>query len=188
VRQQLEERLADKGAEALHGELAEADPVAAQSILPTNGRRIVRALEVVALTGRPFSATLPIPSYVVPTVQIGLRLDRDELDARTDARVDRMWSQGFVGEVERLAAHGLRTGRTASRAVGYAQVLAALDGRSTLAEARAQTAQATRRLVRRQESWFGRDDRITWLAADAPDLLDRALRAASARSGAPDRG
>jgi tRNA dimethylallyltransferase len=175
VRRSIEERLASEGVEALHAELVEADSVAAQSILPTNGRRIVRALEVVALTGRPFSATLPVAAYAVPTVQIGLRLDRDQLDARTDERVDRMWSQGLVGEVEALAARGLRSGRTASRAVGYAQVLAALDGRCSLEEARARTAQATRRLIRRQESWLRRDDRISWLAADAPDLVDQAL-------------
>jgi tRNA dimethylallyltransferase len=177
VREALERRLADEGTQALYDELAVADPVAAQSILASNGRRIVRALEVIALTGRPFSAMLPQPQYVVPTVQIGLRLDRVALDARTDVRVTRMWDQGFVAEVQRLELDGLRSGRTASRAVGYAQVLAALDGRTTLDEARAQTAQATRRLVRRQESWFKRDSRIVWLSADAPDLVDRAIEA-----------
>jgi len=188
VRRQLEERLGSEGVEILYAELADADPVAPRSILPSNGRRIVRALEVVALTGRPFSATLPIPAYAAPTVQIGLRLDRDQLDARTDTRVDRMWSQGLVGEVEALVARGLRSGRTASRAVGYAQVLAALDGRCSLDEARARTAQATRRLIRRQESWFRRDDRISWLTADAPDLVDRALRLVAAATRRPGRG
>jgi tRNA dimethylallyltransferase len=175
VRGRYEERLAEDGAEALHAELAVVDPVAAQSILPSNGRRIVRALEVVELTGAPFSASLPAPSYAAPTVQIGLRLGRAELDERTDARVERMWQLALVDEVAELAGRGLRTGRTASRAVGYAQVLDALDGKSSLQEARTSTAQATRRLIRRQESWFGRDRRITWLPADAPDLLDRAL-------------
>jgi tRNA dimethylallyltransferase len=188
VRRELEERLGSEGVESLYAELADADPVAARSILPSNGRRIVRALEVVALTGQPFSATLPIPAYAAPTVQIGLRLDRDQLDARTDTRVDRMWSQGLVGEVEALIAQGLRTGRTASRAVGYAQVLAALDGRCSLDDARARTAQATRRLIRRQESWFRRDDRISWLTADAPDLVDQALGLVAAAAGRPGRG
>jgi tRNA dimethylallyltransferase len=175
LRRRLEGHLAERGAAALHGELARLDPVAAQSILPSNGRRIVRALEVIELTGRPFSALLPDPAYRLPVVQIGLRLDRDALDRRTDARVTRMWELGLVAEVEHLAAHGLRAGRTASRAVGYAHVLAALDGRTTMDEARDRTARATRRLIRRQESWFQRDPRITWLAADRPDLVDRAL-------------
>jgi tRNA dimethylallyltransferase len=188
VRRRIEERLAAQGVDVLHAELADADPIAARSILPTNGRRIVRALEVVALTGRPFSATMPTPAYAAPTVQIGLRLDRDQLDARTDARLDRMWAQGFVAEVEALAARGLRSGRTASRAVGYAHVLAALDGRCSLDEARARTAQATRRLIRRQESWFGRDDRIRWLASDAPDLVDQALGLVAAASSGPSKG
>jgi tRNA dimethylallyltransferase len=175
VRAELDERLANEGAAALYDELCRVDPAAAQAILPSNGRRIVRALEVVALTGQPFQAGLPDQQYVRPTVQIGLRLERVHLDRRTDQRIDRMWQQGFVAEVEALVEHGIRAGRTASRAVGYAQVLAALDGRQTLEQARAETAQATRRLVRRQESWFRRDARIIWLPADAPDLVDRSL-------------
>jgi tRNA dimethylallyltransferase len=176
VRAAYEQRLEQLGPTALHEQLARLDPVAAQSILPSNGRRVVRALEVIELTGQPFSATLPTPSYSMPTVQIGLRLARADLDRRTDARVARMWRLGLVDEVAELAARGLRSGRTASRAVGYAQVLAALDGNGSMEEAQAQTAQATRRLIRRQESWFRRDDRITWLDADAPDRLDQALR------------
>jgi tRNA dimethylallyltransferase len=183
VRRQVEQRLGEIGAAALHSELAHADPVAAQSILPSNGRRIVRALEVIELTGRPFSAALPTPTYAVPTIQIGLRLGREHLDRRTDARVQWMWEQGFVAEVAALAARGLPAGRTASRAVGYAQVLAALDGRSTLEQARVQTAQATRRLIRRQESWFGRDQRISWLDAGADDLLEQAIRVVTRPAG-----
>ncbi|MFL6100966.1 MAG: tRNA (adenosine(37)-N6)-dimethylallyltransferase MiaA [Actinomycetales bacterium] len=185
VRAALEQRLAAEGTRALYDELTAADPVAGQSILPTNGRRIVRALEVIALTGRPFSAVLPEREYVNRTVQIGLRLDRVALDRRTDARVTRMWDQGFVAEVQRLEQGGLRSGRTASRAVGYAQVLAALDGRTTVDEARTRTAQATRRLIRRQESWFRRDPRIVWLPADAPDLVDRAIEVLDDASGPP---
>jgi tRNA dimethylallyltransferase len=175
VRAELDERLANEGVGTLYDELTRVDPAAAQSILPSNGRRIVRALEVVALTGRPFSADLPDPAYALPTVQIGLRLEREHLDRRTDQRVSRMWERGFVAEVVSLVDRGIRDGRTASRAVGYAQVLAALDGYGSLDRARADTAQATRRLVRRQESWFRRDRRIIWLPADAPDLAERAL-------------
>ncbi len=179
VRAALEDRLREIGPAALHAELIRADPVAAQSILASNGRRIVRALEVIELTGEPFSAVLPEPAYAEPTVQVGLAAERSELDERTGQRVDRMWQLGLVAEVERLAERGLRDGRTASRAVGYAQVLEALEGRSTLDQARDRTAQATRRLIRRQESWFGRDRRIRWLDATAPDLVEQALRAAA---------
>jgi tRNA dimethylallyltransferase len=184
LRAALERRLEALGPAALHLELAGVDPVAAQSILPSNGRRIVRALEVVELTGEPFSAMLPEPVYAAPTVQVGLTLDRDRLDRRTDDRVERMWQLGLVEEVQDLAARGLRAGRTASRAVGYAQVLEALDGRVTLEQAKEMTAQATRRLIRRQSSWFRRDRRIHWLDAAGSDLVDDALRiVAAARRG-----
>jgi tRNA dimethylallyltransferase len=183
LRAALERRLEDLGPAALHDQLAGVDPVAAQSILPSNGRRIVRALEVVELTGEPFSAILPEPVYAAPTVQLGLAVDRDRLDRRTDDRVDRMWELGLVEEVRDLAARGLRAGRTASRAVGYAQVLDALDGRATLEQAKDLTAQATRRLIRRQESWFRRDPRIHWLDPAAPDLVEQALRAVAAGRG-----
>jgi tRNA dimethylallyltransferase len=112
-----------------------------------------------------------------------LALDRDRLDRRTDDRVDRMWELGLVEEVRRLAARGLRAGRTASRAVGYAQVLDALDGLATLEQAKEMTAQATRRLIRRQTSWFRRDPRIRWIDADAPDVVEQALRAVEAVRG-----
>ncbi len=177
VRGRLEARLAEEGSGALHAELARVDPVAAQAILPSNGRRVVRALEVVELTGRPFSATLPSGEHVRPTVQVGLRLPRPVLDERLALRVDRMLRAGLVEETEALVARGLAGGRTASRALGYAQVLDALAGRCTLEQARDATVTATRRFARRQESWFGRDPRTTWLPADAPDLLDRALAA-----------
>jgi tRNA dimethylallyltransferase len=177
VRARLEGELAAAGAPALHARLAAVDPAAAANILPGNGRRIVRALEVVELTGRPFSATLPEPGAApaVPAVQLGLRLERPSLDARLDRRVDRMWAAGLVDETRGLEARGLREGRTASRALGYAQVLRYLAGEWDEAEARADTKAATRRFARRQETWFRRDRGIAWLAADAPDLLDRAL-------------
>jgi tRNA dimethylallyltransferase len=132
-------------------------------------------LEVVEVTGRPFRASLPEPEYVAPTVQIGLTVPRDVLDARIAARVDRMWEAGLVEEVRSLERAGLREGRTASRALGYAQVLRLLAGECTEAEAREDTVRATRRFARRQEAWFRRDPRIVWLDQRDPALVDRAL-------------
>jgi tRNA dimethylallyltransferase len=173
TRARLEERLRRHGAPALHAWLAGRDPTAAAAILPSNGRRIVRALEVVELTGRAFPARLP--GYrPVSAVQIGLDLPLAELDRRIEARVAGMWRRGLVDEVRRLAA-GLRQGPTAGRALGYRQVLELLAGRSTEEEAMAATVLATRRFARRQRSWFRRDPRVRWLAADDPHLLERAL-------------
>ena len=183
VRARLEAELAAEGAGALHRRLAAVDPVAAASILPSNGRRLVRALEVVELTGRPFAATLPDHRYAVPAVQLGLTLPRPVLDARIEARVDRMWQHGLVEEVRRLAGHGLRGGRTASRALGYAQVLRFLDGELTEREARDDTVRATRRFARRQESWFRRDPRVRWLDAADPELPERAVSIVGEMSG-----
>ena len=175
LRSRLEAELEDRGPAPLHARLAALDPAAAAGILPGNGRRIVRALEVVILTGRPFAATLPVPSYAVRAVQVGLDVPRAELDDRIARRVARMWEQGLVEEVRALERQGLRVGRTASRALGYAQVLRMLDGEYDEATARAETVRATRRLARRQDSWFRRDPRITWLPYDDPHLLDHAL-------------
>lgn len=176
LRRRLESELAVIGPAALHDRLRETDPVAAATILPTNGRRIVRALEVIELTGRPYSASLPAKQYAYDdVVQIGLEVPRDELDARIAARVDRMWRSGFVDEVRRLEARGLRSGHTASRALGYAQVLRFLAGEWTEEHARAETIRATRRFARRQDSWFGKDDRIRWLEYHDPDLVARAV-------------
>lgn len=173
VRARLEARAREVGPGLLHDELAAVDPQSAARIDRANTRRIVRALEVIELTGRPFSASLPEPAaYELPAVQIGLDLDRAALDARVAARVDRMWTAGLVGEAAELAP---RMGRTAARAVGYAQVLELLAGRTDEAAAREATVVATRRLARRQMTWFGRDPRVHWLPADAPDLLDRAI-------------
>lgn len=188
VRAGLEARVEAEGARALHAELAAVDPVAADSIGPRNARRVVRALEVVALTGRPYSASLPSHEYEVPALQIGLDCDRAALDARIEARVARMWDGGLLDEVRRLAAHGL--GRTASRAVGYAQALAELRGELDTGAARAATAAGTRRLARKQMGWFGRDPRVHWLDAQDPDLVARALdlvaEADAGRLPAPD--
>ena len=176
LRRRLESELAMIGPAVLHDRLRETDPVAAATILPTNGRRIVRALEVIELTGRPYSASLPAKQYAYDdVVQIGLEVPRDELDARIATRVDRMWRSGFVDEVRRLEARGLRSGHTASRALGYAQVLRFLAGEWTEEHARAETIRATRRFARRQDSWFGKDDRIRWLEYHDPDLVARAV-------------
>jgi len=172
VRARLEAELADVGAAGLHERLAALDPAAAAAVLPSNGRRIVRALEVIELTGGPFRAQLPEPRPHYPAVVVGLDREPAELDARIALRVDRMWAAGFVDEVAALAADGLREGPTASRALGYAQVLAQLDGTLSADEARERTVGTTRRFVRRQRSWFRRDSALTWLDAARPDLAD----------------
>jgi tRNA dimethylallyltransferase len=177
VRERLEAELADAGPAALHTRLAGLDPEAAAAILPSNGRRIVRALEVIEISGRPFSATLPGYDSGRPAVQIGLRTGRPELDRRIEARVDRMWRAGFEAEVRALVGEGLREGKTASRALGYQQMLRYLDGDWTLEQARDETVRATRRFARRQESWFRRDPRVTWLDAIKGELPARALSA-----------
>ncbi|GAA1480547.1 tRNA (adenosine(37)-N6)-dimethylallyltransferase MiaA [Gordonia sinesedis] len=179
VRARYERRLAEVGVAALHRQLAEVDPAAAAAILDTDGRRIVRALEVVELTGRPFAASAPRIGQPRWGTRI-LALDRDtpDLDDRIRERTRRMFASGFVDEVADLAEHGLRDGVTARRAIGYAQVLAALDGDHDMAAAEEMTFVGTRRYVRRQRSWFRRDHRITWLDAGAADLRDRALAAA----------
>ncbi len=180
IRTQLEQELAVFGSETLHGRLAQLDPAAALAILPSNGRRVVRALEVIELTGRPFSATLPKPGPArYGTLLIGLDRDVSELDERVDARVARMFEAGLVDEVRELEARGLRDGRTASRALGYQQVLAAFDGECSIEEAAATTAQATRRFVRKQRSWFRRDQRVTWFDAGDPGLAEDVLKLAA---------
>ena len=181
VRAELEAELERTGPQALHRRLARLDPAAAATIEPGNGRRIVRALEVGQLTGRPFRANLPAYDYLLPEVsQIGLDIDRAELDRRIALRVRDMWQKGFVEEVRRLVEAGLRKGKTASRGLGYRQVLDFLSGSITEAEAEEQTVSATRRFARRQDSWFRKDPRIRWLRYDTPDLVESAYRLASA--------
>ena len=175
LRDQLLGELAEIGAAALHTRLARLDPAAAAAILPSNGRRIVRALEVIELSGQPFSATLPGYESIYRAIQIGLSVPRAELDQRITARVRRMWRAGLVAEVRGLVAAGLRSGQTASRALGYAQVLRFLDGEWPEEQAEAETVRATRKFARRQESWFRRDPRIIWLSADDTDLAGQAL-------------
>jgi tRNA dimethylallyltransferase len=175
VRARLEAELAEAGSAVLYDRLKALDPVAAEAILPSNGRRIVRALEVIEFSGRPFSATMPSYEAVYPSVQLGLDVPRPELDARIELRVERMWEAGLVEEVRGLLGQGLAEGRTAGRALGYAQVMRFLSGEWSEEQAKAETVRATRRFARRQESWFRRDPRVHWLPYDAPDLLERAL-------------
>ena len=178
VRAKWEQRLADVGAGALHRELADRDPAAAESILASDGRRIVRALEVVELTGQPFAASAPVigaPRW--DTAIVGLDCPTDVLDQRLAQRTDTMFNQGLVDEVVALRGRGLREGVTASRALGYAQVLADLDAGGNGEAAREPTFIGTRRYVRRQRSWFRRDHRIHWLDATGDGNAEAALQA-----------
>jgi tRNA dimethylallyltransferase len=177
VRARWEQRLAEVGTESLHAELGDRDPAAAASILSTDGRRIVRALEVVEITGEPFAASAPVIGPVRwDTVIIGLDCDTELLDERLARRTEAMFAQGLIGEVIALLDRGLRDGVTASRALGYAQVLADLDAGRDGDAAREPTFIGTRRYVRRQRSWFRRDHRINWLDATAGGNADAALR------------
>jgi tRNA dimethylallyltransferase len=177
VRAKYEQRLADAGVAALHRELARVDADAAESILPTDGRRIVRALEVVELTGQPFAASFPaIGAPRWDTATIGLDWETTLLDERLTRRTDTMFSDGLVDEVHSLLNRGLRDGVTASRALGYAQVIADLDDGGDGTAAREPTFFGTRRYVRRQRSWFRRDHRITWLDGAAADTVEDTLR------------
>ena len=185
VRARLEAELADVGSPALHERLAAVDPAAAATVLPSNGRRIVRALEVIELTGGPFRAQLPDPRPHYPAVVLGLDREPAELDERIAVRVERMWAAGFVDEVAALAEDGLRDGPTASRALGYAQVLAQFDGELTPADARERTVTTTRRFVRRQRSWFRRDAGTTWFDAARPDLAEAVTAVITARTIEP---
>ena len=177
LRRRLYAELAEVGPAKLHARLAEQDPLAAAAILPTNGRRIVRALEVIELTGRPFTARMPGFESVYDAVQIGL--DRADLDGRVAQRVHRMMTLGFLDEVRGLLPAGLRDSPTAGKALGYAQLLAVLDDAGAvvgdLDEAVEQTIRGTRRFVRRQRSWFRRDPRIHWLDGTDDRLVETAL-------------
>ncbi len=181
LRARLEADLEELGAAALHQRLAGLDPEAAANIRSDNGRRIVRALEVIELTGGPFTATLPRLEYADPdTVQVGVDIDRGTLHDRIERRVDAMFEAGFVDEVRRLVGEGLREGRTAGVAIGYREVTAYLDGELTLEEARERTVVATRRFARRQDSWFRKDPRIVWVRHDDPGRAEKAIAAVRA--------
>lgn len=172
IRERLERRELEEGAGALFEELRAKDPQAAARMDPRNPRRTIRALEVIELTGRPYSATLPRYRYVVASVQIGLDLDRADLDRRIDIRTAQMREAGFLDEARRLRPH---MGLTASRALGYQQMFDLLDGLWDERDAWVDVAQKTKRLARKQMGWFGRDPRIHWLQALNPALVDNAM-------------
>lgn len=193
VRARLEADLDALGPGELHRRLSAVDPVSAQAILASNGRKLVRALEVVEVTGGPFRAALPDLGAAAPAagswVKVGVSAPRPRLAERIASRVDHMWDLGLVDEVAGLLDLGLRQGRTAARALGYAQVLRHLDGDISVDQARRDTVAATRRFVRRQESWFRRDPAIIWLDHDDPELVARVrslwAAAAEATTGHP---
>jgi tRNA dimethylallyltransferase len=175
IRSRLEAQALELGGPAMHERLELADPAAAATIPASNVRRVIRALEVNEITGSNYKAKLPDRKSIYPTVRIGLRVPRDQLDARIAERVDSMFESGFVDEVRDLQASGVVLGRTAARALGYSQVLAFLRGDIDEPSARSETVDATKRFARRQQRWFNPDPRITWLDFDAPDLVDQAL-------------
>tara|TARA_B110000285_G_scaffold106850_1_gene121565 strand:+ start:793 stop:1713 length:921 start_codon:yes stop_codon:yes gene_type:complete len=175
VRGRYEAMLDQDGAEKLHELLAEKDPVTATNILPGNGRRIVRALEVIELTGEPYHSRLPDPVEEFPSVRVGLEIDRVSMDARIEQRVDQMLESGLVEEVQELESQGLRNAPTASRAIGYSQVLAHLGGEITQIQMREKIIYATQKFARRQQRWFRQDPRIRWEQWDSAQLTDSVL-------------
>ena len=172
VRANLENLGEEFGAHYLFERLQELDPAAALAIDRANIRRIIRALEVIEITGKPFTANLPREdsSRFPDALQFGLVMDREHLRDRIDLRVDRMWHEGFVAEVDQLITQGIRRGTTAQRALGYAQILAMRDGKLSEDEAKEETKRASRQYARRQETWFSRDQRIQWVATHQPRL------------------
>ena len=172
VRKNLEKELESIGLNALFERLEKLDPAAAIAIDRANSRRVIRALEVIEITGKPFTANLPreASTRYPDAAQFGLVMDREKLNERISARVDRMWDEGFVSEVETLLGFGIKEGRTAQLALGYSQIIAYLEGRMSQDEAREDTKRATRQYARRQETWFSRDERITWISPVQPRL------------------
>ena len=176
LRAKLEQDLIDLGPHEMHRRLKAIDPVAASRIIAENGRRSVRALEIVTLTGEPFAAALPeVPEDWQPVLEIGINGDREDLRARLEARVHKMWQQGLLDEVRSLEAKGIRQGKTSAVAIGYAQALKQIDGELTEAEAIADTVRLTQKYARRQMSWFRRDQRIQWLDYQDPEATAKAL-------------
>lgn len=188
LRASLESDLELMGSRKLHQRLEQLDAQAASRIDPANGRRVVRALEIVISTGEPFAAALPEqPESWQPVLEIGLNSERANLTQRLADRVSKMWQLGLVDEAESLIPHGLRDGKTASRAIGYAQALGQLDGVLTEDEAKAETTMLTQRYARRQMSWFRRDERIQWLDYQDPDYLAKATELALAWLESPNK-
>ena len=176
LRAKLEQDLLDLGPHEMHRRLKALDPVAASRIIPENGRRSVRAIEIVTLTGEPFAAALPdVPEDWQPVLEIGINGDREDLRARLEARVNQMWQQGLIEEVKSLESKGIRAGKTSSVAIGYAQALKQIDGEMTELEAIADTVRLTQKYARRQMSWFRRDQRINWLDYQDPAATSKAL-------------
>jgi tRNA dimethylallyltransferase len=176
LRARLEQDLIDLGPHEMHRRLKELDPIAASRIIPENGRRSVRAIEIVTLTGEPFAAALPdVPEDWQPVLEIGITGDREDLRARLETRVHKMWQQGLIEEVKSLEAKGIRNGKTSSVAIGYAQALKQIDGEMTQSEAIADTVRLTQKYARRQMSWFRRDQRIQWLDYQDPEAATKAL-------------
>jgi len=167
IRQRITDEAEVAGAEAMHAKLATLDPAAALAIPVANIRRVIRALEVIELTGQPYTSSLPRQDSTryPDAIQIGLAMEREHLGERINTRVDRMWDQGLVDEVETLIDLGLLEGSTAQKAIGYSQIIAMKHGLTTEDEAKEETKRATRQYARRQETWFSRDTRITWLSA-----------------------
>jgi tRNA dimethylallyltransferase len=172
VRANLEKLGEEFGAHYLFERLQELDPAAALAIDRANIRRIIRALEVIEITGKPFTANLPREdsSRFPNALQFGLVMDREHLRDRIDLRVDHMWQEGFVAEVDQLITQGILRGTTAQRALGYAQILAMREGTLSEDEAKEETKRASRQYARRQETWFSRDRRIQWVATHQPRL------------------
>ena len=185
VREKIAKQAEELGADVMHARLEKLDPAAAAAIPKENVRRVVRALEVIELTGRPYTANLPREgSTKYPQArQFGLVMERETLRERIDLRVERMWEQGLVREVRDLMNEGLLEGRTAQAALGYAQVIKFAQGLMTEEEAKEETKRATRQYARRQETWFSRDERITWIKkAPVAELVERVI--SSTMSGA----
>ncbi|MEY4263248.1 MAG: hypothetical protein RLY88_956 [Actinomycetota bacterium] len=177
LRQQLEAQLEELGPHEMHRKLRALDPIAASRIVPENGRRTVRAIEIVTLTGEPFAAALPeVPENWQPVLEIGINGPREDLIVRLENRVHKMWQQGLLDEVRALEPNGIRIGKTSSRAIGYAQALAQLDGEVSQAEAIADTVRLTQKYARRQMSWFRRDQRIQWLDYQDEDRGQKTAR------------
>ena len=185
VREKIAEQAEELGVDVMHARLAKLDPAAAAAIPKENVRRVVRALEVIELTGRPYTANLPREGSTkyLQARQFGLVMERETLQERIDLRVERMWEQGLVREVRDLMSEGLLDGRTARAALGYAQVIKFAQGLMTEEEAKEETKRATRQYARRQETWFSRDERITWIKkAPVAELVERVI--SSTMSGA----